>query len=200
MSPEQWAEPSSVDHLTDVYALGAILYNALTGRLPYNGETPGAIAFAVARHDPAPMPEVNDNGEMELIVRRAMARERAERYQSIKELATALEEYAKRHSLPVDPAVTPVTNPPPGMIPPADAVRAPAGNNAGTMRDGGISLDTVPDTPLARRPAVIIGMIVAFIVMAAATVRRRPMRRRPRRLRLLRRLSRVVRWAAARSR
>ena len=92
MSPEQ-ARGDRADHRVDIYGVGAILYTALTGRAPFNEESPQQTVLAVMSSEPerprkyAPtMPE-----ELELVVQRAMAREVSDRYQSMPELDAALE-------------------------------------------------------------------------------------------------------------
>ncbi len=92
MSPEQ-AKGERADHRVDVYGVGAILYTALTGRAPFNEESPQQTVLAVMSSEAerprkyAPtMPE-----ELELVVQRAMAREPSDRYQFMAELDAALE-------------------------------------------------------------------------------------------------------------
>ena len=97
MSPEQ-AEGKPVDARTDVYGVGAVLFASLTGRAPYEADTLQALVMAVINQEPARPrainPEIPEN--LELIVQRAMARVKEERYQTMAELRFALEAYYER--------------------------------------------------------------------------------------------------------
>lgn len=91
MAPEQ-ARGQAVDHRADVYAVGAVLYYALTGHKPFDSEDPTSTLTLVLTRDPvrlrtlaSAIPE-----GMELVVQRAMAKDPADRYASMDELAAAL--------------------------------------------------------------------------------------------------------------
>ncbi|MEM9494050.1 MAG: serine/threonine-protein kinase, partial [Myxococcota bacterium] len=93
MSPEQ-ARGEPVDEQTDVYALGALLYEVLTGRPPYAGMH-GRVIDRVVCQAPEPVRDRLGPGrdlpdDLLAIVDKAMARERGERYASAKELAADL--------------------------------------------------------------------------------------------------------------
>ncbi len=52
MSPEQMQSSRSVDHLTDIWALGVVLYELLTGSVPFSGESIAEVAIKVATQPP----------------------------------------------------------------------------------------------------------------------------------------------------
>ncbi|MBL8286579.1 MAG: protein kinase [Rubrivivax sp.] len=100
MAPEQArGEVSRTDARTDVFAVGAILYKALTGQAPYMGPMEEALA-AAARGDFRPPDDsqgvaVKPPPMLSAIVKKAMAREPADRYQSAAELAEALRAFMR---------------------------------------------------------------------------------------------------------
>jgi len=90
VSPEQVDEGiEAVDALSDVYQVGAILYELLTGRPPYEGESPVDVLLRISLRDPVPARKVNPNlaRDAETICMKAMARDRAKRYPAARDLA-----------------------------------------------------------------------------------------------------------------
>jgi predicted Ser/Thr protein kinase len=85
MSPEQaFAAPEEVDARTDLYSLGAVLYEMLTGRPPFTGATVLAILRKIEEEDPAP-PGVSP--AIDALVRRALSKDPAKRPQTASEMA-----------------------------------------------------------------------------------------------------------------
>jgi TolB-like protein/Tfp pilus assembly protein PilF len=88
MSPEQ-AKGEPVDARSDVFALGGVLYEMLTGRPAFGGGTPAEILVSILRDEPA-APEVRLSAEAEGVLRRCLRKSRGERFQSASDLAYAL--------------------------------------------------------------------------------------------------------------
>jgi serine/threonine-protein kinase len=97
MSPEQ-LEGEQVDGRSDLFSLGAILYAALTGFSPFQGNSPTTVCFKVANRAPmqptALAPELP--AELDAVIARALAKAPADRYQRGREFARDLRELRKR--------------------------------------------------------------------------------------------------------
>ena len=87
MSPEQ-ALGKKVDHRTDLFSLGVVIYEALTGRLPFIGDTLAAVVDQVVRHEPPALARLNYDVPVRLqdIVRKLLAKSVLERYQTARDL------------------------------------------------------------------------------------------------------------------
>jgi len=102
LSPEQ-ARGAPVDQTSDLYSVGVVLYEMLTGQVPFTGETPLEIAMKHLSEVPRPPSELRSQvpHDLDSVVLRALAKDSSERYQSAEEMAADLARVAE--GLPVDP-------------------------------------------------------------------------------------------------
>lgn len=93
MSPEQ-LEGKPVDHRTDIFSLGVILYEMVTGQRPFKGESAAATMSAILRDEPAPVSEVRRNLPRQLgrIVNRCLQKQPDDRYQTARGVRNDLRE------------------------------------------------------------------------------------------------------------
>lgn len=132
MSPEQIRDPKEAGVKSDVYSSGVVLYEMLTGALPFNSKSLPKLIDAVYRGEkqlPSKLrPEIDK--ELEAIVLRAMHPKMEERYATAREFFEALEEYNVRPTpMPMykpQPVTVPLTPPAPAPVKPAPAPAPPA--------------------------------------------------------------------------
>ncbi|HMY75374.1 MAG TPA: protein kinase, partial [Blastocatellia bacterium] len=96
MSPEQ-ALGQEVDARSDLFSLGVVLYELLTGSPPFKGHRPAAILDAVVHHTPLPLTQLRPEipGEFERIISRLLEKDRNLRYQSANDLRAALKVFKR---------------------------------------------------------------------------------------------------------
>src|SRR5688572_9103161 len=96
MSPEQ-ARAKSIDARTDIFSLGVVLYEMLSGHKPFGGESTSDVIAAIIQSDPEPMSRYNGvvPDEMDRIIAKCLEKNRDERYQTATDLLVDLK-HAKR--------------------------------------------------------------------------------------------------------
>ena len=161
MSPEQ-AQGKTLDARSDIYSLAAILYEVLTGKLPFNAKTPMEYIQKHVMEPPIPLaervPGKSFPAGLGEVIARALAKKPEERYQTAAEFAHALAPYGEPGSeralpiLPSSPQATPPT--PPVSSPTANTIRAPA--------QGGPSAGLLVGVAAA---CLVLGVVLAVVAM-----------------------------------
>lgn len=106
MSPEQVRDARSVDARTDVWSLGAILYELITGKGVFTADSLPAICAAIVADSPSPISSVRSDvpAVVELAILRCLEKEPRDRFQSVRDLADALQGLAPSDLVPSVPA------------------------------------------------------------------------------------------------
>jgi serine/threonine-protein kinase len=151
MSPEQCRGLPEIDHRSDIYALGCVLFHLITGRPPFEGEGMGDIISAHIR-EPAPVPSARVVGiapSVDALLLRCLAKAPADRYQTMTELAAAIGQVMQH-------------------LPPDVALNHGPGADSGQVAGGAPTYASRPPTPSPPTPPPAYASPVAPTTLGAS--------------------------------
>jgi tetratricopeptide (TPR) repeat protein/predicted Ser/Thr protein kinase len=165
MSPEQ-ASGEEVDQRSDIFSFGVVLYELLTGRLPFEGENQAAVINAIINEEPRPVARFNNqvSARLEDMVSKALAKEREERYQHIDDLLADLrrERKALEYARTAKYAQAKAAEPGPQAEPAGRLSQDEIGETSGVARGptAGKSRKRILSVAI---PAVVVGAIALIL-------------------------------------
>jgi serine/threonine-protein kinase len=179
MSPEQCEGRPTIDHRTDSYALGVVLSEMLTGRVPFIGESYGELLVKHIMEAPPP-PSTLRAGltpHLEVVILRALMKQPADRFETMRELANALgdpRQYVETHGglsgfLPAAPGPKQPTAPHVAMargtvVPPPAAASTTLTHSAGQRPTGEVPAPAKSKAPIAIGLAAVAAVGIAIAI------------------------------------
>ena len=169
LSPEQ-ARGETVDSRSDVYSTGCLLYELLTGRPPFVGDSPVAVAYQHVREPAAPPSDHDDQLDpaIDAIVMKSLAKRVEDRYQSAAAMRSDIERYLAGHPVQAPPPPTQMV----AAVPAAAATTTMAAQTAtgqAPITQTGHQAPVQDDNRGARVGLLLLlGLLVALLVGAAA--------------------------------
>jgi eukaryotic-like serine/threonine-protein kinase len=190
MAPEQLTPHSGIDERADIWALGVLLYELVSGTLPFGNSPSEAVCTAITTRPPIPLGVALPNAPegLEAIIHLCLAKERDKRYQNVAELAVALSPLAPSAvrprieriarmirdaggNVPSMPPPPPIAFPSPPVIVPSEQPHA---------IDDGVASSELPHASRPRRglmkaiPLVLLAASLGVVLLVRGSVASKP--------------------------
>lgn len=164
MAPEQIWNAKEIDHRADLYAVGVMLYEMLTGRLPYEARNDAELLVKACTTDPIPLRELGTNLPASLVqvVDRAMLRDPGQRFQSATEFADALRAILRAASPPTMPPAPPTSMP---HAPPWQALAPTALGDVSSPTARVVPRAVPPPPPRRRLRWIALGLLAVVVLV-----------------------------------
>jgi serine/threonine protein kinase len=177
MSPEQMQSSKSVDARSDIWALGIVLYELVTGTTPFQRDTFTEVVTAVLQHEPAPFRPTSPEIPLafEAVVGRCIAKDPAARFPNVAELAAALTPFGPPGSEASAQRIAQalgVGTPTPPLPASGNAVVSPSRRDVGVAVGATTSKPVAQDTPsipelASRRKRRLSGPVAGLLVVSS---------------------------------
>ncbi|HSC85717.1 MAG TPA: serine/threonine-protein kinase [Polyangiaceae bacterium] len=168
MSPEQAKGARDLDQRTDIYAAGVILYEALSGRVPFNAETFNELLFKIVLEDAPPLASIlpDVNPAFVEVVQKAMSRDLNQRFQTASDFKAALNVWSQRNSVvPLG-----ISDPSPTFGAPRPSSTVMGGTAGAWASSTTLADDKPPVAPKKKGMGLWVGLGAGVLALVAAGV------------------------------